>query len=120
MSLTISRQDLIQLLERWAHKELNAAAVSAWVAARWPRPDVSFSDREGELSVAREVLDELDLLMVHLLTEEDVPALLELLAAPPDAGAAAVEHFRRYRAAIDRPTRSRKLRKDPLYSPFCV
>ncbi|HEX2569680.1 MAG TPA: hypothetical protein VH877_08990 [Polyangia bacterium] len=120
MSLTISRHDLVQLLERWQRKELDAAAVCAWVGARWPSDDVSFTDREGELSVAREVVEELDLLMVHLLTPEDVPALLRLLAAPPGASAAAVEDFRRYCAAIDRPSRSRKLRKDPLYSPFCV
>lgn len=120
MSLVISRQDLVQLLERWQRKEIDAAAVYAWVQARWSGQDLSFTDREGELSVAREVLEELDLLMVHLLTPEDIPALLELLAAPPGTGAAAVEHFRRYRAAIDRPARSRKLRKDPLYSPFCV
>lgn len=120
MSLVISRHDLVQLLERWQCKEIDAAVVCAWVEARWPRQDISFMDREGALSVAREVLEELDLLMVHLLTPEDVPALLELLATPPAAGAAAIEHFRRYRAAIDRPARSRKLRKDPLYSPFCV
>ena len=97
----------------------------AWVAARWPSPDATFDDGEpreggGQLSVARELLAELDLLLVHLLTVEDVAAMLTLLVAPAGQGAVAVEAFRAYRASVDRRARSRLLKKDPRYRPFCV
>src|SRR5207237_939140 len=99
---------------------IDAAGVLAWVHQRWPRPDACFADERGGVSLAREAMAELDLLAVHLLTAEDAPELLSLLRAAPGDEPAALAGWQAHRDAIDRAARSRRLRKDPLYRPFCV
>ena len=121
MTLRVTRDDLRVLLDLWASAGIDADGVCGWVAGYWPEGGARFPDEEaGGLSVAREVVAELDLLPVHLITVEDVPALLRALDARPGEGARAVEELRRYREAIDRRARSRALRRIPLYRPFCL
>ena len=98
-----TRAELDAQLERWRAGGIDAASLKRWVESV-PR---------GEDEVAREALAELDLLEVHLLTVDDVPALHALLASGD------LSAWRRYRAAIDLDARSKRLRRDPLYRPFC-
>jgi hypothetical protein len=106
--LSVSRREVAALLERWRDARVNASGVKEWVAAAGSAHDDA---------VVREVLAELDLLEVYLLTPEDVPALLRFLDEPDlDAGLAA---WSRYRDAIDLDARSRQLKRDRFYRPFC-
>lgn len=111
--MIIPRAEIAAQIEAWRDGAIAVDQLLAWVAARWPKGDVEADD------VARAALDELDLLLVHLLTPDDAPSLLALLAARDADSAAAIDTFRRHRASIDRVTRSRALRKHPLYRPFC-
>lgn len=94
------------MLDRWAAGQITAPEVKAWV------------DRvAGADPIVRELLAELDLLEVYLLTPEDVPALLAFLgSADVTAG---LDEWTRYRDAIDLDERSRRLKRDKFYKPFC-
>ncbi len=96
---------LARLLDQWAAGTVGAAAVKAAAEAALAEP-------AGDPALA-EAIAALDLLDVHLLTAADVPALRALL----DGGDLAA--WQRYLAAIDLSARSRQLRKDPFYKPFC-
>ncbi len=98
---------LADLLRRWQSGAVGPAEVK-----RWAEEQPATRDLPDPL---REVLAALDLLEVHLLTVEDVPALLALAAG----GEGAVATWRAYRDAIDLDARSKKLRKIPFYRPFC-
>lgn len=118
--MEITRADVLDAIDRWSDGRLATTGLQAWVAARWPAPDARFTDWEDGLSAAREALAELDLCAVHLVVPDDVPVFRRLLQAPPGATRTLVDWLRAYIAAIDRPTRSRRLKKDPFYRPFCV
>ena len=104
-----SRAEIAGQLRRWTEGALAASELRAWAEARRWGPGVE----EHDDAVVVEALGDLDLLAVHLLTPDDVPALLSLL----DGGDLAA--WRAHLAAIDVGARARKLRRDPLYQPFC-
>ena len=97
---------LADLLRRWQAGAIDPAGVKRWAESQ---AGARASDP------IREAIAALDLLEVHLLTVEDVPALLALCAG----GDQAVASWRSYRDAIDLDARSKKLRKNPFYRPFC-
>ena len=100
-----AREDVARKLRAWADGALDAAALKSWVES-------VRTDEPGP----REALAEMDLLEVHLLTPDDAAALLALVESDDPAAAAA---WARHRASIDLDSRSRALRKNPLYRPFC-
>ena len=106
----VSREELAALLGRWAAgaatpQEVKALASGA-VATDAPRDET-----------LHEVLAELDVLEVHLLTDEDVPALIAFLSS--EDFAAGRSAWTRYRDAINLDKRSKKLKKIEFYRPFC-
>jgi hypothetical protein len=103
----VSRADVATLLHGWMEGRVNAAGVKEWVER----------SGDGGDPIVREVLHELDLLEVYLLTAEDAPALLAFLHARSfDEG---LQAWTRYREAIDLDARSRALKKNRFYRPFC-
>ena len=125
--MAAGRAELAAQLRRWMAGELGAPALQAFAEAarraqRGPAalPQAPGAERPVDDPAAEalaEALADLDLLAVHLLCPEDAPALLALCEAadPP----AALERWRRHRQAIDLDARSRRLRGDPFYRPFC-
>ena len=107
---SVSREELSALLLRWQAGDASAAEVKAFAEAA--------SGRDAPRDeILHEVVAELDVLEVHLLTVEDVPALLAFLAATDFA--AARDTWTRHRDAIDLDARSKRLKKIDLYRPFC-
>ena len=111
----VSRAAIVAQLRAWASGDLDAAALKAWVEG-------VRSDDPGP----REALAELDLLEVHLLTPDDAAALIALVDSDDtdetnqmNQTGIANSAWSRHRAAIDLDLRSRALRKNPLYRPFC-
>lgn len=103
-----SRDEIAAILRRWESGAVTAAQLKEWLdAAR---------ALDGDRAAAS-VLAELDLLEIHLLTGADVPALFDLLNS--DGSATAVGKWATYRDAIDLDARSRQLKKDKFYKPFC-
>jgi len=114
----VSRADIVATLQARQQGELNAEQVWAWAEARF-LPGIHVDDWEGDSSVAREVLLELDNLPPNLGLPEDIPLHLEFLETP--AG-----HFetgyRQWRAALNRidwKERRLRLRNQPPYARFC-
>ena len=100
---------LLDKLRDWIEGRIGAAEIKSWADSARP------SDKAGP--AVRTALADLDLLEVHLLTAEDAPALLRLVESADPASAELA--WSGYRSAIDLDSRSRLLRKDPLYRDFC-
>jgi hypothetical protein len=108
-ALLLSRADVIALLALWRDGALGPAELKAAIAGK-----------DGADAIAHEALAELDLMEVHLLTPDDVPALCELLGTDdPAAADDAIARWARHRDAIDLDARSRALKKTPFYRAFC-
>jgi hypothetical protein len=103
----VTRADAEAMLDRWERGEIGPLGVKHWLAEAEPGGD----------PLLAELLAELDLLEVYLLTAEDVPALRALLAATDLDEALA--GWAGHRDAIDLDARSRALKKDRFYRPFC-
>jgi len=110
-----TRAEIVEKLSAWQEGALSAAELAAWAEARELDPQAR-TDVEDDAE-RDEALADLALLAVHLLTPEDVPALRALLEDTDVAAATSAWH--RHREAIDLDARSRRLRKDPFYRPFC-
>lgn len=107
----IDRRAIVDALRGWQRGALDAAGLKGWLHGQGGTGAGAHLD-----AAAREALAAIDLLEVHLLTVEDVPALLALLDGED---AIAVARFERYRDGIDLDARSRALRKNAFYRPFC-
>ena len=105
--LPVGRAEVEEALEHWSAERWTAAELKAWVEA--VRAD-------GDALVA-ELLAELDLLEVFLLTPNDVPALVAALHAADASEALAA--WARYKEALDLDARSKALKRDRFYRPFC-
>lgn len=115
----ITRQDIIGILKKWSRGEVDAEAVHDWAHARYPLDDYEFDDREGEDSAAKEVLAHLDNLDMNLVTQDDIPALIEFLNTPAGQFPTGYDRWQRYEKSVNTAERRKKLRRDPLYKPFC-
>ncbi|MSP61455.1 MAG: hypothetical protein EXR72_14130 [Myxococcales bacterium] len=97
------------LLRRWQAGAVGPEEVKRFAEAALERPPSGAAEREA--------LCDLDLLEVHLLTADDAPALLALLDGGGSADSLAA--WRRHRAGIDLDARSKMLRRNKFYRPFC-
>ncbi len=114
----MTSDDIATILGRWRDGALDAPGVKAWLEGAGGVAALHSGTRSPASALApaaREALDALDLLEVHLLTADDVPALLALL----HGGAGAIASWTRYRDAIDLDARSRTLKRNRFYRPFC-
>ena len=106
----VSREEVVALLRRWQSGDATAADVKSFAEAAAGRD----APRD---EVLHEVLAELDILEVHLLTPDDVPALVTFLSRAHFA--AGLAEWTRHRNAIDLDLRSKRLKKLDFYRPFC-
>ena len=82
MAKIITRQDLIELLEKWSKGELDAENVHSWALSIYFNDNYEKNDWEGDDSVTNEVLGHLDMLDMNFVTTDDIPALIEFLKTP--------------------------------------
>jgi hypothetical protein len=96
-------------LRKWQAGEATAAEIHDWAETTY-----AVSGSEPESDAVNEVLAQLDMLNMNLVTPDDIPALLEALRSE-DFDTVLEEHF----AATDFNLRKSQLSKVPLYAPFC-
>ena len=115
----IRPEDVLQVLDAWANSQLSPAEVHAWAEQRYAasRYDVADWD-EQDRSRCNQVLAELDMLDMNLLTSADVAALRRFLLDSGDFDLS-LETLEQELAARDLSDRMMALREDPLYAPFC-
>jgi hypothetical protein len=114
MAGLITRDDLRSLLTAWHAGSHSAADVHSWAEARF-----AVDAWECEDDVANEVLAQLDMLDMNLVTRDDVPALLAMLDVPSGQGAGASQQFEARISSSDLERRKKQLATDPTYAPFC-
>jgi len=114
MSGFVSREELRAVLEDWQAGRRTAAAGHAWADAR----DAADA-RACEDDIAQFVLAELDQLAMNLVTSEDVPVLLGILALDAGDELRACEMIADRVADISLPARKQALAADPTYARFC-
>ena len=112
----VGSADVDEALLHWQDRRWNASQLKAWVeTVRAPGSDGN-GDGDGD-AIVKEVLAEVDLLEVSLLTRDDVPALQAFLHAASLADA--TREWTLYKSRIDLDARSKALRRDRFYRPFC-
>ncbi|MGH2472453.1 MAG: hypothetical protein ACRDG6_08635 [Candidatus Limnocylindria bacterium] len=95
-----SRTNLPDLLERWRSGVIGERAVH----------------EEAERSIAFEVVSQLEILNVQLITAEDVPAFIEFLETPSGAEGAGWDRWQHYWDGIDFAKRLKDLVNNPYYA----
>ena len=113
-----SREALIDLLRRWRLGVINERQVHELAESLWESyPDGPPTYPRGDpRSIAIEVLSQLEVLNVQLITPEDIPAFLEFLDTEAGQEQAAWEKWARYWAGVDFKRRLRELADNPYYS----
>jgi hypothetical protein len=114
MAGLITRDDLRSLLTAWQAGNHSAADIHSWAEARF-----AVSAWECEDDVANEVLAQLDMLDMNLVTRDDIPDLLAMLDVPSGLGASASQQFEARMSSSDLERRRTELAADPMYAPFC-
>jgi hypothetical protein len=117
MTRMVTRAELITLLEEWQAGRLSATEVQEWAEQRYVPGDFEVDDNEDSGSAAAEVLAQLDMLDINLITVDDIPHYLELLHSPHGTLPEALERFDAKQAVIDF-----KARQDALATtePYAV
>jgi hypothetical protein len=106
---TVTIADVEAKLEEWRSGRVEASTIREWASARH-----LMDDWETESNAVKEVLGQLELMDMNLLTIEDIPALKRALRSD-DFEAVLGEHF----STIDIAKRKAQLANDPMYAPFC-
>lgn len=118
---TITRKDVMQILQSWNQGEISAEAVQNWAGERYATDKYDCADWESEdgFSVTSEVLAHLDMLDMNLLVQDDIPAYLEFLSAPVGDFDNGFATLKKYLESVDLEKRKRQLKEIFPYAPFC-
>jgi hypothetical protein len=110
----VTRNDLRSVLREWAAGRHSPEHVHQWAERR-------FADEawECEDDIANEVLAQLDMLDINLVTPDDLPALLVILQLPTGQARTASATFGSRLSPADLERRRKELAEDPTYGPFC-
>jgi len=111
MPQVVTRQELVVLLNSWLVGKLNAQSVYDWANERY-----STEHWRAEDDIVNEVLAELDILDINLITIDDIPVFLEVLALPHDQLDEATCRLKAHASSFDLGARKQQCRKDPFYA----
>lgn len=112
----VDRKALRELLRRWqtgdlTPEEVHREAEAMYEAEEWPElPD------EDPRSIGLEVLTQLDILNHQLITEADIPAMLEFLSTAVGDEADGWAKWRAYWEHVNLDERREELRHNSFYS----
>jgi hypothetical protein len=114
----VDREVLRELLERWRsgavdEREVHETAEEMFETFPDGPPLVPHADPR---SIPIEVLSQLEILNVQLITPADIPALMKFLAAEPGQEEVAWQELTNYWKAIDFKRRLMELRDNPNYT----
>ena len=106
----ITVTDIENVLNKWSAGEIDAGKIHEWAENRY------MTDKyDTESECVNEVLAQLDMLNMNLVTKEDIPALLTALKSD-DCHAVLESHFNK----IDIEKRKKELCNLGLYERFCI
>jgi hypothetical protein len=100
---------------------MTAHELHEWAEGNYLNDGVQYEDWDEieEHSVTNEVLAELDMMDMNLMTTEDVPAYLDFLETPPALFEEGYKRLQQCLEQIDIKKRAAALSADPFYERFC-
>ena len=116
----VRRSDIRTILQKWQDHKVQPEAVQRWAEMRFNSDQYDVNDWEKEGSIANEVLSLLEMLDFNLMTEQDIPALLQLLGTQKGSFSEGFLRWRDYFCSIDLKARSTELADRQPYAPFCT
>ena len=105
----VTAQHVEDKLRSWEAGALTASALHDWAGSLYA---VEHCDAESD--AVNEVLAQLDMMDMNLVTVDDVPVLVEALRSSDF-----VQHLQRHFQAVNIESRKQALASDPMYAPFC-
>lgn len=105
----VTSSDIEEKLRHWQSGKISAAELHDWAEDRY-----SNHRWETESDAVNEVLAQLDMMNMNLITTEDISVLSRALTSTHYL-MVLNEHFK----SIDMSNRKIQLANDPLYAPFC-
>ncbi len=115
----VTRGEIIRMLQLWQAGELATQRLWDWASHRFQSGSADFDDWDEGASVARDMLEMLDSLDMHLMLAEDVPLHLAFLQTPLGGFAQARRDWQEALAALDYVARRLQLRENPIYALYC-
>lgn len=113
MNPVVSRAEVASALSKWQTGALSNDQIHAWANERF-----AVDAWDAEDCAVNEVLAQLDMMDMNLVTVEDVSALLSALEETSAEGAARI--FATYSNTIDLASCKLRLKNEPFYSRFCI
>ncbi|WLT30419.1 hypothetical protein [Geothrix sp. PMB-07] len=107
----VTRQEIVELLNSWQAGKLNAQSVYDWANERYSTEHWNVEDE-----IVNEVLSELDILDINLITTDDIPVFLKVLALPPAQIDSAIAILKAHSLTFSIEARKQQCRKDPFYA----
>jgi hypothetical protein len=111
MAEVVTRQEIIELLNSWRAGKLDAQYVYDWANQRYATEHWNAED-----DIVNEVLSELDILDINLITTDDIPVFMEVLALPPGQVDDATVRLKDHASTFNLEARKQQCRKDPFYA----
>ena len=112
------REVVRELLLRWRSGSLDERAVHEAAERLWEKfgEEPPAYPKEDPRSIVLEVVSQLEVLNVQLITRDDIPALLEFLDSPVGSEGAAWARWTRYWDQLDFGRRLEELAANPYYA----
>jgi hypothetical protein len=104
------------LLQRWRSNEIDEREVHEEAERLLDEHGWIEYPENDDRSVVMEVLSQLAILNLQLVTREDIPAMLGFLDTPPGEASKAWQPWRRYWNSLDYEKRREELKQNPYYS----
>ena len=117
----VTRTQLLDKLNQWAAGTLSSVDMHAWAANLHASGVADFDDWEGDhrFSVSKEVVEELYMLDMNLLTSGDVPFFVSFLNTPRDQFEKGYIDFVSHLHQIDHKKRQDALKAIEPYVKYC-
>ncbi|RMD85738.1 MAG: hypothetical protein D6815_01200 [Candidatus Dadabacteria bacterium] len=110
----ITRNEIRSILLSWKRGEMSSAEVHDWGEQRY-----AVDGFEPEDEIVNEILSNLDILDINLVTPEDIPDFLRMLDYPRGQEAEALAFLDKRGESFDLQDRMRHYADDPFYGRFC-
>ena len=114
--MEISRRQLLDLVDNWAEGNLSEIQVHEIAEEIWGKEDWPNYPEDDPRSIALGVVSYLEVLNYQLVTEEDIPIIVDFLNTPKGKEKNGWVNWRRYWERLDLETRKQELKNNPYYS----
>ena len=119
---TVGREQILDKVGQWSRGTITPVEMHAWVTDLLLGGDIEYEDWEGDgrFSVTREVLAELEMLDMNLITRDDAPIFIEFLRTSAGDFETGYIAFISRLQSIDPDERRQSLKNTEPYAKYCL